>query len=87
MRLLAFEEHFVLAKDISASRQRRPSSDPSGRLQVVECADDATGVRIFAVYEGLTVLRLCTTREQSFVFVQRFLTEAAWRDPDPNGAT
>lgn len=71
---------------MSVTRQRLPFSDPRSRLQVVECADDATGVRIFAVYEGLTVLRLYATREQSFVFVQQFLTETAWRAQDPDAA-
>ena len=59
-----------------AVRPKLVSLDPSGRLQVVECADDATGLRLFAVYDGLAVLRLCATHEQSRVFVQGLLTQA-----------
>ena len=67
-------------------RQRLPFPDPSGRLQVVECADDATGVTVFAVYEGVMVLRLYATREQSFVFMQRMLAERAMVDSDADDA-
>lgn len=59
---------------MSIIRQRLPFPDPTGRLQVVECADDATGVRIFAVYEGVSVVRLYATREQSFAYVQQLLS-------------
>lgn len=67
-------------------RQRPPFPDPCGRLQVVECADDATGVRMFAVYEGAMVLRLCATHEQSFLFMQQKLAAGSNADSDPNGA-
>jgi len=67
-------------------RQRLPFPDPSGLLQVVECADDATGVRVFAVYEGAQILRLCATREQSFVFVQRMRAERTMPNAGSDGA-
>jgi len=66
-------------------RQRLPFPDPSGRLRVVECADDATGVRVFAVYEGALILRLYATREQSFVCMQRLLAERAMPDSGASG--
>ncbi len=53
----------------------------SRRLQVIECADDTTGRRLFAVYDGLAVLRLCATHEQSLVFVQGLLREAQQIEP------
>lgn len=56
-------------------RSKRMPVDPSGRLQVIECADDSTGGRLFAVYDGLAVLRLCATHEQSLVFVHQLLTD------------
>ena len=59
-----------------AVRPRLVALDPSGRLQVVECADDATGLRLFAVYDGIAVLRLCATHEQSCVFVRGLLSQA-----------
>jgi len=57
------------------SRAKRIPVDPSGRLQVIECADDTTGGRLFAVYDGLAVLRLCATHEQSLVFVRKLITD------------
>ena len=68
-------------------RHRIQSPDPSGRLQVVECADDATGVRVYVVYGPENAsLGLCATREQAFVFVQQLVTESALRDGPPLGA-
>lgn len=64
-----------------------PTAGPGERLRIVECADDVSGVRIFAVYQDLTLLRLCGTREQSSVFVRLLLTEAAWRDSGCHGAS
>jgi len=71
---------------VSVLRQRLPFPDPNGRLQVVECADDATGVRVFAVYEGGLILRLYATREQSFVCMQRMLAERAMADSGSDSA-
>jgi hypothetical protein len=63
-----------ITTEMSIIRQRLPFHDPTGCLQVVECADDATGVRIFAVYDGPSVIRMCATREQSFAYMQQLLS-------------
>lgn len=75
-----------VSKPQSPPGQHSQAADPSGRLRIVECADDVSGMRIFAVYQDLMLLHLFGTREQSSVFVRLLVTEAAWRDADCRGA-
>jgi len=72
------------ARGQASVRSRFAAVDPSGQLQVIECADDTTGGRLFAVCDGLAVLRLCATHEQSLVFVRSLLSER--RAADAHGA-
>jgi hypothetical protein len=70
---------------MSLVRQCLASADRNGRLQVVGCADVATGGRIFAVQDGLMIANLGATGEQSFALMRRLRAETTVRDLHSHG--